>query len=114
MLEHAECQAQDEDEKTRRELREAKELAAKLAHEAGPRDVVTVLNHANQGNITWDETGKIHGNLPLELSVTLGYTPASVLSTQLGELQHTVLAPGKVSVKLPTFHWADMVVFKRS
>ena len=77
-------------------------------------DVVTVLNHANQGNITWDETGKIHGNLPLELSVTLGYTPASVLSTQLGELQHTVLAPGKVSVKLPTFHWADMVVFKRS
>ena len=52
--------------------------------------------------------------MPLELSVTLGYAPASVLSTQLGELQHTVLAPGKVSVKLPTFHWAGMVVFKRS
>lgn len=53
-------------------------------------------------------------NLPLELNVTLGYTPSSVTSMQLGVLPHIVLVPGKeVSVKLPTFRYADMIVFKR-
>ena len=52
-------------------------------------------------------------NLPLEFNVTLGYTPSSVLSMQLGAVSHAVVAPGEVSVKLPTFYMADMIVFKR-
>ena len=52
-------------------------------------------------------------NLPLELNITLGYAPSSVTSMQLGVLPHTVLVPGTVSVKLPTFQLADMIVFKR-
>ena len=52
-------------------------------------------------------------NLPLELNVTLGYTPSSVMSMQLGAVPHAVAAPGKVSVTLATFHLVDMIVFKR-
>jgi hypothetical protein len=52
-------------------------------------------------------------NLPLELNVTLGYSPSSVTSMQLGALPHTIPVLGTVSVKLSTFHLADMIVFKR-
>ena len=50
---------------------------------------------------------------PLQLNVTLGYTPASVTSVLLGALPHTVLGTGEISVKLPTFHMADMIIFER-
>ena len=83
-------------------------------------DVVTVLNHALLGNPAWtvhpnisNGSSTFDDNLPIELNVSLGYAPASVLSTQLGPLPHTVPAPGWVVVKLPTFHIADMIVFKR-
>ena len=83
-------------------------------------DVVTVLNHALLGNPAWtvhpnisNGSSTFDDNLPIELNVSLGYAPASVLSTQLGPLPHTVPAPGWVAVKLPTFHIADMIVFKR-
>ena len=75
-------------------------------------DVVTVLNHAALGNLSY-VNGTIGGNLPLDLNVTLGYTPSSVASMQLGTLPHTMPAPGLVSVSLPTLHFADMIVFKR-
>ena len=75
--------------------------------------MITVLNHAALGNLSY-VNGTIGGNLTLELNVTLGYTPSSVTSVQLGrELPHTVLAPGRVAVSLPTLHFADMIVFKR-
>ena len=83
-------------------------------------DVVTVLNHALLGNPAWtvnaNGSSTFENNLPIELNVSLGYVPSSVLSTQLGPLSHTVAgesAPGWVFVTLPTFHIADMVVFKR-
>ena len=80
-------------------------------------DVVTVLNHALLGDLAWtvhpDGSSTFDGNLPIALNVSLGYAPSSVLSTQLGPLSHIVSAPGWVSVKLPTFHYADMIVFKR-
>ena len=80
----------------------------------GPRgDVVIALNHASLGNITWDANGTMHGNLPLELNVTLGYKPSSVTSMQLGTVPYTMLMPGEVSTKLPVFHFADVIVFKR-
>lgn len=53
-------------------------------------------------------------NLPLELNVTLGYTPGSVTSMQVGAVPYAMLAPGEVSVKLPTFGVADIIVFKRN
>jgi hypothetical protein len=110
------------------------------------------------GNQTWTADGTIHGNLPIEFNVTLGYSPSSVMSTsrrhtiratepspssdfvkatlsrgetfrsclllisnlsvcvtgtQLGALTHTLVSAGIVNVKVPTFHWADMIVFKR-
>ena len=74
---------------------------------------MTVLNHHSLGNLTWDVNGTVHGNLPLTLNVSLGYTPSSVMSTTLGALNHTMLTTGTVGVHLPTFHWADMIVFKR-
>ena len=67
----------------------------------------------SQGNQTWTADGTIHGNLPIEFNVTLGYSPSSVMSTQLGALPHTLVSTGVVNVKVSTFHWADMVVFKR-
>jgi hypothetical protein len=80
-------------------------------------DVVTVLNHALLGNPAWtvhpNGSSTFETNLPIELNVSLGYVPSSVLSTQLGPLPHTVSAPGWVFVALPTFHIADMIVFKR-
>ena len=75
-------------------------------------DVVIVLNHAALGNVGYVNSA-IVGNLPLELNVTLGYTPSSVTSVELGTLQHELLAPGQVSLKLQTLHFADMVVFRR-
>lgn len=49
----------------------------------------------------------------LRLCIACSYTPSSVTSVQIGTLPHTVLAPGYVSVMLPTLHFADMIVFKR-
>ena len=39
----------------------------------------------------------------------------AVVITQLGELQHKVVDPasGTVQVYLSTFHWTDMIIFKR-
>ena len=45
-------------------------------------DVVTVLNHALLGNSAWTNV-TFDNNLPMELNVSLGYVPSSVLSTQL-------------------------------
>ena len=52
-------------------------------------------------------------NLSLELNITLGYTPSSVTSMQLGAVSHVVLVPGEVSVKLPTIYMVDTFVFNR-